>query len=55
MPRVVHHPGIGFDVAVAWHSVHAWVVGMWLAGMPPVTLLLKEVVEPWQVEQSAEV
>ena len=46
-------PEFGPVLPFAWHSVHAWVVGMWLAGMPPVTLLLKDVVEPWQVEQSA--
>jgi hypothetical protein len=30
---------------LVWHSVHAWFVGTWFAGLPPVTPLLNEVVE----------
>ena len=37
---------------LVWHSVQAWFVGMWLAGLPPVTPLLKEGVEVWQVPHS---
>ena len=35
-----------------WHSVQAWVVGRWFAGLPPVTPLLNDVVELWHVAQS---
>ena len=53
MPLWFITPGLSPMLPLVWHSVHAGVVGMWLAGLPPVTPLLKDVVEPWQVEQSA--
>ena len=51
MPLWFITPGLNVVVLV-WHSVQAWLVGMWLAGLPPVTPVLNEVVEVWQVPQS---
>jgi hypothetical protein len=43
----------GLSVAPVWHSVQAWVVGMWLAGMlPPDVPEENEAFEVWQLEQS---
>ena len=51
MPVWFITPGLNV-VVLLWHSVQAWLVGMWLAGLPPVTPVLNEVVEVWQVPQS---
>jgi hypothetical protein len=51
MPLWFITPGLN-DVVLVWHSVHAAVVGMWLAGLPLVTPALNAVVELWQVEHS---
>ena len=45
MPRVVHHPRLERCSVLVWHSVHAGVVGMWLAGLPLVTPVANDVVE----------
>ena len=51
MPVWFITPGLNVVVLV-WHSVHACVVGMWLAGLPPVTPVVNDVVELWQVAHS---
>ena len=47
MPVWFITPGL-YDDGLVWHSVHAAVVGMWFAGLPPLTPVLNEVVEVWQ-------
>ena len=32
-------------LGLVWHSVHAWLVGMWFAGLPPVTPIPNDTVE----------
>ena len=44
MPLWFITPGLNV-VVLLWHSVQACVVGMWFAGLPPVTPLLNDVVE----------
>ena len=51
MPLWFITPGLN-DVVLVWHSVHAAVVGMWLAGLPLVTPVANDVVDVWQVAQS---
>ena len=45
-------PDPGAVLPPAWHSVQAWVVGRWLAGLPPVTPVVNDVVELWQLAHS---
>ena len=52
MPRVVHHPRLDQMSGLVWHARTPPLVGMWFAGLPPVTPLLNDVVDVWQVEQS---
>ena len=51
MPLWFITPGLNV-VVLLWQSVQAWLVGMWLAGLPPVTPLLNEPVDVWQLAQS---
>ncbi len=52
MPVWFITPDPGAVLPPAWHSVQAWVVGRWLAGLPPVTPVVNDVVELWQLEHS---
>ena len=44
-------PGLYEAGRLKWHSVHAWVVGRWFAGLP-VTPVVNDVVELWHPLQS---
>ena len=44
MPAWFITPGLKV-VVLLWHSVHAWLVGMWFAGLPPVTPVANDTVE----------
>ena len=39
MPLWFITPEFGPRLPLAWHIVHAWLVGMWFAGLPPVAPL----------------
>ena len=46
-------PDFGPTLPFAWHSEHAAVVGMWFVGMPPVTPVLNDTVDVWQLSHGA--
>ena len=39
---------------LVWQRLQAWLVGMWLLGLPPLTPVVNDVVDVWHVEHSPE-